>query len=47
MTTMMTDLLPNLGKPAMKSIEISHQLAKGIRSGNSVPKALTVSPLLR
>jgi hypothetical protein len=33
---MMTDLFPNLGKPTIKSIEISCQIACGIRSGCSV-----------
>ena len=46
-TTMMTDLLPDLGKPTIKSIEISRQITGGIRSGCSVPGYLTVSPLLR
>jgi hypothetical protein len=43
---MMTDLFPDLGKPTMKSIEISLQIAGGIRSSWSVPRALIVSPLL-
>jgi hypothetical protein len=30
---MMTDLFPDLGKPTMKSIEISLQIAGGIGSG--------------
>jgi hypothetical protein len=34
---MMTDLFPDLGKPTMKSIEISLQIAGGIGSGCSVP----------
>jgi len=46
MTTMMTDLFPNLGKPTMKSIEIYLQIAGGIVSGWSVSRALTTSPLL-
>jgi hypothetical protein len=43
---MMTDLLPDLGKPTMKSIEISRQIAGGMGSNWSVPGALTVYPLL-
>jgi hypothetical protein len=43
---MMTDLFPDLGNPTIKSIEISLQIVGGIRSGCSVPGALTVSPLL-
>jgi hypothetical protein len=43
---MMTDLFPDLGKPTIKSIEISHQIVGGIGSGCSVPGDLTVSPLL-
>ena len=46
MTTMMTDLLPDLGKPTMKSIEISHKIEGGIGRGWSVPRDLTVYPLL-
>ena len=46
MNTMMTDLFPDLGKPTMKSIEISHKIEGGIRSGWSVPGALRVSSLL-
>jgi hypothetical protein len=46
-TTMMTDLLLDLGKPTIKSIEISHQIVGGIESGCSVPGDFTVSPLLR
>jgi hypothetical protein len=42
---MMTDLLPDLGNPIMKSIEISLQIVGGIGSGCSVPRALTFSPL--
>jgi hypothetical protein len=30
---MMTDLFPDLGKPTMKSIEISYQIVGGIGSG--------------
>jgi hypothetical protein len=45
-TTMMTDLFPNLGKPTMKSIEIFIQIVGGSGSGWSVPRGLTVSPLL-
>jgi hypothetical protein len=44
---MMTDLLPDLGKPKIKSIEISLQIAGGIESGCSVLGAFTISPLLR
>jgi hypothetical protein len=44
---MMTDLFPDLGKPTMKCIEISHQIVGGIESGWSVPRALTISALLR
>jgi hypothetical protein len=44
MTTMMTYLLPDLGRPTMKSIEISHQIEGGIGSGWSVPRDLNVSP---
>jgi hypothetical protein len=43
---MMTDLFPDLGKPTMKSIEISVQIVGGIGSGWSVLGDLTVSPLL-
>jgi hypothetical protein len=46
MTTIMTDLFPNLGNPTMKSIEISCQIEGGIRSGWSVPGALTFYPFL-
>ena len=42
----MMDLFPDLGKPVIKSIEISFQIAGGIGSGCSVPGDLTVSPLL-
>jgi hypothetical protein len=42
---MMNDLFPDLGKPAIKSIEISFQITGGIESGCSVPGDLTVSPL--
>ena len=41
----MTDLFPDLGKPVIKSIEISFQIAGGIESDCSVPRDLTVSPL--
>jgi len=34
---MMTDLLPDLGKPTMKSKKISLQITGGIRSDWSVP----------
>jgi hypothetical protein len=40
------NLFPDLGKPVIKSIEVSFQIAGGIRSGCSVPDDLTVSPLL-
>jgi hypothetical protein len=43
----MTSLLPHLGRPTMKSIEISLHIEKGIGRGWSVSGALTVSPLLR
>jgi hypothetical protein len=43
---MMTDLLPNLGKPTMKSIEIFIEIVGGSGSGWSLPGGLTVSPLL-
>jgi hypothetical protein len=43
---MMTDLLSDLGYPVTKSIDISLQIEGGIGSGCSVPKDLTVSPLL-
>jgi hypothetical protein len=42
----MTHLFPDLGKPIIKSIEISFQIAGGIGSGWRVPGDLTVSPLL-
>jgi hypothetical protein len=45
-TSMMTDLLLDLGKPTIKSIEISHEIAGGIGSGCSVLGDLTVSTLL-
>jgi hypothetical protein len=44
---MMMDLFPDLGKPIIKSIEISFQIAGGIDNGCSVPDDLNVSPLLR
>jgi hypothetical protein len=47
MTTMTTDLLLDLGKPTMKYTKISHQIAGGIKRGWSVPRDLTISPLLR
>ena len=47
MTTMMTNLLHDLGNPTMKSIEMSIQIAGGIGSSLSVPGDLIVSPLLR
>jgi hypothetical protein len=43
---MMNDLLPDLGKPTMESIEISLQIEGGIESVCSVTGALTISPLL-
>jgi hypothetical protein len=43
---MMIDLLPDLGKTMMKSIEISLQIASQIKSDWSAPRDLTVSPLL-
>jgi len=43
---MMTHLLPDLGNPTMKSIEISLQIEGGIDNSSSVLGALTVSPLL-
>jgi len=45
-TTMMNDLLSDLGSPTMKSIEISHQIEGGIGRGSSVLGALKVSCLL-
>jgi hypothetical protein len=42
----MIDLFPDMGKPVIKSIEISFQIAGGIGSGCSVPRDLIVSPLL-
>jgi hypothetical protein len=47
MTTMMTELLSNLGNPTMKFIEISRQIEGGVKRGWSVPGALTVSLLFR
>ena len=46
-TTMMTDLFLDLGKPVIKSIEMSFQIVGGIGSGCSVPGDLIVSPFLR
>jgi hypothetical protein len=43
---MMTNLFPDLGKPVIKSIEISFQIVGGIESGCSVPGDLNISPLL-
>jgi len=43
---MMTNLFPDLGKPTMKSMEISCQIAGGIESGWSVTRALKFSHLL-
>jgi hypothetical protein len=40
----MTDLFPDLGKPVIKSIEISFQIAGGIKNGFTVPGHLNVSP---
>ena len=45
-TTIITDLFPDLGKPVIKSIDISFQISEGIGSGWSVLRYLTVSPLL-
>ena len=45
-TTMMTNLLPDLGNPTIKSIEISLQIAGGIGRGCSVPGDLMVFHLL-
>jgi hypothetical protein len=45
-TTMMTNLFPDLGKPVIKSIELSLQIVGGIGSGCSVLGDLIVSPLL-
>jgi hypothetical protein len=42
---MMTDLFPDLGKPVIKYIEMSFQIAGGIGSGCRVPGDLIVSPL--
>jgi hypothetical protein len=42
---MMTKLFPNLGNPIMKSIEISLQIAGGIRRKWRVPRYFIVSPL--
>ena len=44
-TTMMTDLLPDFGRPVMKSIETSVQIEAGMGNGCNVPGDLTVSPL--
>jgi hypothetical protein len=41
----MMDLLLDLGRPTMKSIEMSIQIVGGIESGWSVPIDLTVSLL--
>jgi hypothetical protein len=46
MTTMMTDLLSDLGKTTMKSIEIYIQIVGGRGSGWSVQRGLKVLPLL-
>jgi hypothetical protein len=45
MTTMITYLLPNLGNPTIKFIEISLQIEGGIGRGCSVPRDLNVFPL--
>jgi len=45
MTTMMTDLFPDLGNPTMKYIEISNQIEGEIINGWSVLEAFTLSPL--
>ena len=45
-TTMMTDLLPDLGKPTSKLIEIYCQIAGEIGSDCSVLGDLIISPLL-
>jgi hypothetical protein len=42
---MVIDLFFDLGKPTIKSIEISLQIAGGIRSGWSVLESLTIYPL--
>jgi hypothetical protein len=43
---MIIDLFPNLGKLVIKSIEISFQIVGGIGIGCSVPRDLTISPLV-
>jgi hypothetical protein len=45
-TTMMNDLLLELGNPTIKTIDISLQIVGGIRSGCIVTRDLIVSPLL-
>ena len=45
-TTMMNDLLLELGNPTIKTIDISLQIVGGIGSSCSVPIDLTVSRLL-
>jgi hypothetical protein len=44
---MMTNLLPDLGNPTIKSIDISLQIAGGIEISYSVRGDLIVSLLLR
>jgi hypothetical protein len=44
---MMTDLLLDMGKTTMKSIQISIHIVGGIESGWSVPRVLIVLLLLR
>jgi hypothetical protein len=43
---MMTDLFLDLGKPTMKSIEISVQIVGGIESGWSVPESFDCLTLI-
>jgi hypothetical protein len=43
---LMTDLLPDLGKPTMKSIEMVVCIVGGIESGKIVLGDLTISSLL-
>jgi len=43
---MMAELFLDLGKPTMKSIEISIQIVGGNGSNWSVPGGFTISPLL-
>jgi hypothetical protein len=44
-TTMMTNLFLSLGKPTIKSIEISIQIFVGIGKGCNYLKGFTISPL--